>query len=497
VARKNTWLQEEKRVSLRGIKAADVSLRETVMYISHRFAGPMSACAAGILTFALLKEAVGLWTRPDLLSGWLLPLSAGLGSAYLCLYFLTRSEQGKAKSEGALGYGDTVLELTRSLELIVAPEQLQAAIMGRIGELFGATGVALFLKDPDGDRFVLRGQVGYEGLLPGEVAFEEKGRLAGWLRTNQTVLSVRRDREIVEYLSESERRVLEKLGVDFCLPFGAMNRLVGIALVKAGDMGLPEDLGFLRTLSLQVGLALENALLYEQQKLRLRRLYRAERLATVGQLATGVAHEVRNPLAIISSTVQYISQEFPPGHRKRKMAEELLEEVDRINRIVEGLLCFARPAEPKKERVSIRELLEQTILLVRTTAGKAGVEIETDFFPGDDRMDLDPAQMKQVFLNVAVNAIQAMPRGGKLKIKLYRIEEGLISGGHRFRVEFSDTGAGMSPEQLERAFDPFYTTKPDGTGLGLPISYSIVKSHGGEMDIESRPGEGTTVKIEL
>ncbi|RKY57257.1 MAG: hypothetical protein DRP95_07200 [Candidatus Latescibacterota bacterium] len=456
----------------------------------------LGACAVGVLTFALLREAMGLLTRPGIWSAWLLPLSAGIGSTYLCLLLARLREEGR-EAAGAMGYGEAVAELTRSLELIVDPQQLQAAVLGRIGELFGADGVVLFLRDPEGGRFTFRGQVGYEGFSLEEVAFEERGRLAGWLMTNQAVLSVGRDREVVEYLLEHERGVLERLGVDFCLPFGAMNRLVGIALVKAGDMGLPKDLGFLRALSLQVGLALENALLYEQQKLRLRRLYRAERLATVGQLAAGVAHEVRNPLAIISSTVQYLIGEFPPGHRKREMAEGLLEEVDRIDQIVEGLLSFARPAEPKKERVSIRELLEQTLLLARTAAGKAGVEVETDFPLGDDRMDLDPSQMKQVFLNVVVNAIQAMPQGGKLRIRLSRIEGGLLSGGHRFRIEFVDTGVGMSPEQLERAFDPFYTTKPDGTGLGLPISYSIVKSHGGEMDIESRPGKGTTVRIEL
>jgi len=107
--------------------------------------------------------------------------------------------------------------------------------------------------------------------------------------------------------------------------------------------------------------------------------------------------------------------------------------------------------------------------------------------------------LRQVFLNIIMNSIQAMPRGGRLRIEFSRSERKLFAtpGGHRFRIEFTDTGIGMSPEQLERAFDPFYSTKPEGTGLGLPISYSIVRSHGGEMDIESQPGRGTTVRVEL
>jgi signal transduction histidine kinase len=162
-------------------------------------------------------------------------------------------------------------------------------------------------------------------------------------------------------------------------------------------------------------------------------------------------------------------------------------------------LSFARPAEPEKERISLKGLLEQTVLLIRSTAQKSGVEVESAFSSGDDRIEADPAQLRQVFLNIMMNSVQAMPRGGQLRTKFSCLEQRLFStpGGHRFRIEFTDTGVGMSPEQLERAFDPFYTTKPDGTGLGLPISYSIIRSHGGEIDMESQFGKGTTVRIEI
>ncbi len=458
------------------------------------------ASLAAIAVFALTRELVKLWIDPTSLLGWAIALMLGVGSAALVLYLETGSLFFSRPSQKPLLDPTKYLaRVMRSLELVTDPVQLQNTIAAHISEIIDAPAVALFLRDPDEERFALGKQIGYQDSEVGQLVFERPGRLVGWLKTNQTALWVHRDREIVEYLDQYERQILKQLDVDLCLPFSAMNRLVGFAFVRTRSETSVADEGFLRRFCFQIGLALENALLYQQQRVRLRRLYRAERLATTGQLAAGAAHEIRNPLAAISSSIQYLSEEFPPDHRKREIVDGLLEEVDRINRIIEGLLSFARPAQPKKERISLRGLLEQTILLARSTAKKSGVEVESDFSAGDDRIEADPAQLRQVFLNIIMNSIQAMPRGGRLRIKFSRSERKLFAtpGGHRFRIEFTDTGVGMSPEQLERAFDPFYSTKPEGTGLGLPISYSIVRSHGGEMDIESQPGRGTTVRVEL
>ena len=458
------------------------------------------ASLAATAVFALTRELVKLWIDPTSLLGWAIALMLGVGSAALVLYLETGSLfPCRPSQKPLLDPTNYLARVMRSLELVTDPVQLQNTIAAHISETIDAPAVALFLRDPDEERFALGVKIGYQDSEVGQLVFERSRRLVGWLKTNQTALWVHRDREIVEYLDRYERQILEQLDVDLCLPFSAMNRLVGFAFVRTRSETSVADEGFLRRFCFQIGLALENALLYQQQRVRLRRLYRAERLATTGQLAAGAAHEIRNPLAAISSSIQYLSEEFPPDHRKRKIVDGLLEEVDRINRIIEGLLSFARPAQPKKERISLRGLLEQSVLLVRSTAKKSGVEMESDFSAGDDRIEADPAQLRQVFLNIIMNSIQAMPRGGRLRIKFSRSERKLFAtpGGHRFRIEFTDTGVGMSPEQLERAFDPFYSTKPEGTGLGLPISYSIVRSHGGEMDIESQPGRGTTVRVEL
>ena len=454
----------------------------------------MVISAVGVLTFVGCRAASFALAVRSMWGDWVIPLALGVGTAVSCALMMDRlwARPQRSKEKGKVDPRQKWSELARALELVVGSEQLESLVVGQISEWFEGAQTVLFVKSPDEDQFVFSAQTGREDHAYDRLAFEETGRLAAWLRTNETLLSLREDQEVVEFLSEGERSVLAQLDADFCLPLCAMNKLVGIAFIHTEKNILPESTG---DLSFQVGLALENALLADQQRLRLRRLYRAERLATTGQLAAGAAHEIRNPLTAISSAIQFLMEDFPPDHRKRKVADGLLEEVDRIVRIIEGLLSFARPAEPTKEWTHLEPLLNQTILLVRTTAEKQGVEIATDFSVEDDRIKADPALLTQVFLNLTMNGIQAMPEGGTLRIRLSSAEG--IRGGHRFRIAFEDNGVGISPEHLEQIFDPFYTTKEDGTGLGLPISYGIVRSHGGEIDVESQEGEGTRVCVLL
>ena len=467
---------------------------------AQRIIQPIVISAVGVLTFAGCRAASFALAVQSMWGNWVIPLSLGVGTAFFCALMMDRlwTQQQRTKEQGKVDPRQKWSELARALELVVGSEQLESLIVGQISDWFDGAQTVLFVKPPDEDRFVFSAQIGREDHAYDRLTFAETGSLAAWLRTNETLLSLREDREVVEYLSEGERSALARLDADLCLPLCAMNKLVGMAFIHSeGGHTISEGISPASTedLSFQVGLALENALLADQQKLRLRRLYRAERLATTGQLAAGAAHEIRNPLTAISSAIQFLTEDFPPDHRKRSVAEGLLEEVDRINRIIEGLLSFARPAEPTKEWTHLKPLLDQTLLLVQTTAEKRNVEIVTDFSAEDDRIKADPALLTQVFLNLTMNGIQAMPEGGRLNIRLASAEE--ARRGHRFRIAFEDSGVGISPEHLEQIFDPFYTTKEDGTGLGLPISYGIVRSHGGEMDVESEVGKGTKVVVML
>lgn len=373
-------------------------------------------------------------------------------------------------------------QIARTLELVVDAEQLQGVIMGYMVDLYGAKRGALLLRNEETGRLQAVWRSGYE---EEDIFFEVEGRLVRWLQVNEVALRPLEQGEVVDYLEEGER--LRLLGVELCVPLHAMNRMIGLILLGEleGD-GRVEVPPYLLT---QIGLALQNAALFAQQQLRLRRLSRAERLATAGELAASAAHEIRNPLTAISSAVQLMGEAFLPGNPRREVADSVMREIDRINQIVEGLLSFARPAEPSRETIYLRQVLEEGMGLVRTMAGKAGVEMEMAFEADRDRLEGDRDQLIQVFINLLMNSIQAMPEGGRLRVR--------VSRPRRYRIEVEDSGMGMSAEEMERAFDPFYTTKERGTGLGLPICYGIVRSHGGEIDIESAPGEGTVVRVEL
>jgi signal transduction histidine kinase len=294
------------------------------------------------------------------------------------------------------------------------------------------------------------------------------------------------------------------LGLSLVVPMISLNRLTGILLLGSDRtrwrIGRSE-IELLDLLASQASLAFENAELYRAQRERLDRLYRAERLAAVGQLAAGVAHEIRNPLTAIRSTMQYLLQGLAPEEPKHQLVEDLLSEVDRINSTVGGLLSLSRTGELRKSEIDLLEPLGKAVQLVQARAAEQGVQVSSDFEWKDGnglRVLGDRGQLKQVFLNLLINALQSMPEGGRLAVAVtpWSPQPGRF-GARWAQVRIQDTGPGIPPEQLRRVFDPFYTTKHDGTGLGLAICHGIIEQHEGEIQLESESGTGTTAWIRL
>jgi len=249
----------------------------------------------------------------------------------------------------------------------------------------------------------------------------------------------------------------------------------------------------------QAGFAFENAFLYHLQKERTRKMYRADRLATLGELAAGAAHEIRNPLTSIRSSIQYLKRKLKDTSDV-EMANDLISEVDRINDIIEGMLSFAKPQEPKKESVNLKSLIHQTVQLVLNTASKKGVEIRTAYHCKNEEIVADQAQLKQVLLNIIMNAIQAIEvNNGIVNISTTEANTptSYKGGDGTYIVEIADNGKGIEQENMDKIFDPFFTTKDYGTGLGLSICYGIINRHGGDIELSSEPGKGTKVKIKL
>jgi two-component system sensor histidine kinase HydH len=214
-----------------------------------------------------------------------------------------------------------------------------------------------------------------------------------------------------------------------------------------------------------------------------------ERLAAVGRLAAGVAHEIRNPLSSVKGFATYFRERYREVPEDLEVADILIGEVDRLNRVVNGLLEFSRPVTLSKSPVDLKEIVESSLRLIAKRANEAGVTIENRIPEDIGTATVDADRINQVLLNLSINAVEAMEGGGVLTVTAGREEEG------RPVIRVSDTGTGIDPSDLSRIVDPYFTTKPTGTGLGLAIADNIMKAHGGRLDIASRKGEGTTVTL--
>jgi signal transduction histidine kinase len=395
-----------------------------------------------------------------------------------------------------------IKDFNRSITLIADIDALIPSIVARIKEIFGTDRVILLHTYPDSNVFSLAFSLGYDPETLTGVHLTQRDRLAKWLVTNETALVVEKDRGVMSYLTVTEREMLERFDVRVCAPMMALNRLTGMMLLSSTqkEWGMrEEDLNLLLTLLTQASIAFESAYLSQFQRDRRRRLYRAERLATIGQLAASVAHEIRNPMTAIRSTVQYLLRELDDGSPKRELAQGVISEVDRIDRIVDGLLSLTRRTEFTPVKIPLAPLIGQSLLLIRTQAQEQAVEILWEGPPQEVLVMADAAQLKQLALNLVMNAMQAMPNGGRLRIDLNIKSQALeLSGEKEWAViSVTDNGCGIPPEVLDRVFDPFFTTKPGGTGLGLSTCYAIVRQHNGDLEISSVVNEGTTVNVRL
>jgi two-component system sensor histidine kinase HydH len=217
----------------------------------------------------------------------------------------------------------------------------------------------------------------------------------------------------------------------------------------------------------------------------------SQRLAAVGSLAAGVAHEIRNPLSSIKGFATYFRQRYDGVPDDVKVADIMIQEVDRLNRVITELLEFSRPMELKRKATDLAGLVRHVLRTVEGEAREKGITVKADLSSGFPDAFIDSDRMTQVFLNLFLNALAATDKGGVLSVCVTRHDEGSL------RVSVTDTGTGIRKGDIGRVFDPYYTTKPSGTGLGLAIVHRIVEVHGGEIRLESEPGKGTTFTILL
>jgi signal transduction histidine kinase len=232
----------------------------------------------------------------------------------------------------------------------------------------------------------------------------------------------------------------------------------------------------------------------EEVKTMTQHLWQAAKLATMGELAASIAHELNNPLATASLRIESLQTGLAESDPRRQSLQIVEKEIDRMARLVVDLLQFSRRSQPQISTIDVREEVDKTLDLIHYHLRKSNIEVRKVFAPDAHAVLADRQQLRQVFLNLFSNAADAMPGGGTLTIRV-----SMTDSPTQVLIEVSDTGEGIPPEILPKIIEPFFTTKPEGkgTGLGLPICRRIIQEHHGALNVESEVGKGTTVSIRL
>jgi PAS domain S-box-containing protein len=228
-------------------------------------------------------------------------------------------------------------------------------------------------------------------------------------------------------------------------------------------------------------------------------ILRMDRLVSLGKLSSGIAHELRNPLAGIKTTAQALSEEMSKDDSRREYLNRITKEIDRLNDLLKTFFSFAKPQKLNLIDWSVKDVINEIIPFLFKEIADQGVRFVEAYHPQLPKIKVDKNQMYQVFLNLFLNAIQAMPNGGELKIEVNPTVSYSQDGPSQnfIKIVISDTGKGIPPNIIHRIFDPFFTTKPKGIGLGLSITYQIIKKHGGTIKVESKLEKGTSFIINL
>ena len=286
-----------------------------------------------------------------------------------------------------------------------------------------------------------------------------------------------------------------------CVPLIIREQTVGAFEVvnKFGGAFSDQDLGLLQTIAGSMSAALANANLYREVadyaaelEHSQNQLIQAEKMAAVGRLAASIAHEVNNPLQAIHNSLHLCMHDGVPEVSRREYLSLAQSEVQRLIDTIQRMLNFYRPSRGGRIDVDLNSLIDDVLVLANKRLQSGGIDVERCFAPELPSVCVVPDQITQVFLNIVINAIEAMPAGGVLYIGT-----SLANGGSDVEISFSDTGNGLTADAMDNLFEPFYTTKLTGTGLGLTISYGIIQRHGGEIEVVNGENRGATFAVRL
>jgi signal transduction histidine kinase len=410
-----------------------------------------------------------------------------------------------------------ISDLSKNFTSIFNIEKLLDLILKGITGAMGIRKGAIYLRKRENGDYLPYARIIKSRCETGLPIIAAGDQLLHWITQSGEIVV----REQLERLSlPGESRVvaglLIELGFEVCVPICTKNNLTGLIFLgikERGESFTREDIRMFSTISHHIAVAIENIRLFAEKKIIEVRMRRADRLASLGTLAAGVAHEIKNPLVSLKTFTQLLPERYRDREFRESFTQLAGQEVDRINNLVDRLLDFARPVEPEFRLMDLGEVLDDTLLLLRNEIAVQKITVRKDFTGRHLNLEGDREKLKQVFLNLIINALDSMREEGVLAIdgRMIRnntsgemgVHRGLdwklrrVYSSDRIMIKISDNGDGIDPGDLPHLFDPFFTTKVTGTGLGLAIAHNIIEEHGGITEVESVVGRGTTFTITL
>ncbi|MFO0732737.1 MAG: ATP-binding protein [Nitrospiraceae bacterium] len=400
---------------------------------------------------------------------------------------------------------DTLVQFSKSLVSILELKSLTKEIVQTLARVMNIRTASVYVLDKEQGIYALAASYGFNSRDRLVSSIKMDGELPKALIRTDTALV----REEIEYekVDEEYLRLLDRLQSlesEVCIPLVSKERLVGFCnLGRRTNQGMysSEELSLLKTLAQHAAIAIDNALLYEDLRRSQLLMRRTDRLRSLETMAGGFAHEIRNPLTSIKTFVQLAPDRRDDVEFMEQFSQVVCEDVERIERLVHEILDYARYMTPKLTQENLNDVVASCLYFIEVKASSKAITIQKDLAPDLSYVRLDRQQIKQVLLNLFINAMEAMgDQGGRLTVKTRKLMKQVNEPWVQIEVE--DSGPGISPRDLEHIFDPFYTTKHEsgereGTGLGLTIAHQIIQEHGGYIEVSSEIGHGTTFMVNL
>ena len=399
-------------------------------------------------------------------------------------------------------YHRTLIAASGGMTRVKAIQRLCRLIAHMVNRTVGLANTSLFLYAPKEQRYFLQA-VRYPSHVPANLSVEQASPLVRFLQDAKDLLRIEELEPVVESKRDDQSTRdaswiyswMRKLEAGLIVPSFSNERLLGFLVLgpkRSGEPYTTDDIAVFSGLANQAALAIENAMFFEELRTNEAYMIQSEKLASLGQLASGMAHEIHNPLTIISGEAQLYLERFRGQDAKvDELLHSIIDECKRAADITRRILRFAKPSPADVAAIDLKATVEESITLAGYQVRMERVELSVNFPDSLPKVRSNQNQLQEVLLNLILNACQAMgEKGGRLELSA-------SPNGTQVILKVADTGPGIPLTIRRKVFDPFYTTKATGTGLGLFVSQRIIKSHGGTIELDSAEGKGTCFTIRL